>query len=96
MTFSDFSTLRYANKLNELSNLAYNQKFGAKDFEELYGTGDAYTFTTDVNLYLVNFFDHYIKHKSANTFTRCNAPNKIKVNTIRKKSRSYLMTYFLI
>lgn len=76
MTFSDFSTLRYANKLNELSNLAYNQKFSENDFNEWYGTGDGYKFTADVNSYLVNFFDHYLKHKSSSTFTSCTALNK--------------------
>lgn len=76
MTFSDYSTLRYARKLNELYNLSYNQKFNESDFNQWYGTANGYSFTDNVNSYLVSFFDYYLKNKPVKTFTECEPLDK--------------------
>ena len=76
MTFSDYSTLRYARKLNELYNLSYNQKFNESDFNQWYGAANGYNFTNDVNSYLVSFFDYYLKNKPTKTFTMCESLDK--------------------
>ena len=76
VTFTDYSTLRYNDRLNKLYNLAYNQKFSESDYNQWYGTVDGFNFTNDVNNYLVSFFDYYLKHKSSKMFTTCKPINQ--------------------
>ena len=75
MTFSDNATLYYHNnKLLQLSAATYNDNNA--EYNQWLGSANAYNLTAEVNEYLLNFFDYYLKHQSSSVFNKCEAISK--------------------
>lgn len=61
MSFADYPTLKYDEKLNQLYSLSYGIKYGNEQTTEYYGTANGFEFFNKLNTYLLDFFNKNLK-----------------------------------
>jgi len=92
MSFTDYATTTLDEQMMELDGKVYNYQFDKQQQEAMLGTANGFEITRNINTYLLNFFDQYLKDKvdsyalnkcqsmATNSILYCNSGVKIQTN----------------